>query len=195
MSAPPSFAGPGWRARELTRADLPALQALFERTPGYFEAVNGEPPRPDEALEEFDSRPPETMPYTHIWLVGFDDDAGRLIGMASAIEDLLAPRVWHIGLFLLDAALHGRGIAAGQYRGLEGWMRGQGAEWVRLGAVLGNAPAERFWERMGFVDVRRRDGVVLGRLTHTLRVFGKPLGGWTVPDYLALVARDRPGAP
>ena len=61
--------------------------------------------------------------------------------------------------------------------------------------VAGNARAESFWESAGFVEVRRRDGVAMGRKVNTVRVMVKPLAGATLPAYLALVARDRPDAP
>ena len=60
--------------------------------------------------------------------------------------------------------------------------------------VRGNARAERFWEREGFMQTRLRTGVTMGQLTHTLRVMVKPLVGGTVEQYLSLVERDRPQA-
>jgi hypothetical protein len=43
-----------------------------------------------------------------------------------------------------------------------------------------------------FVEVRKRGGVEMGKLVNTLRVMAKPLAAGTLPEYLALVARDRP---
>jgi hypothetical protein len=70
----------------------------------------------------------------------------------------------------------------------------RGAQWLRLGVVEGNARAERFWQRRGFVDARKRDGVQFGARTHTIRVMFKPLAGRSLREYLALIARDRPDA-
>ena len=61
-----------------------------------------------------------------------------------------------------------------------------------LGVVQGNARAERFWESMGYIQVRTREGVAMGKLTNTLRVMVKPLHGQTIEEFLALVPRDRP---
>jgi ribosomal protein S18 acetylase RimI-like enzyme len=71
-------------------------------------------------------------------------------------------------------------------------MKGGGAQWARLGVVAGNARAEKFWERLGYVEVRRRRGVQMGRRTHDVRVMVKPLAGGRFAQYLSLVARDRP---
>lgn len=195
ISRPPShrlFAIAGGAAWKLAESELLALQAFFAANPDYFIAVNGTPPRADEARQEFDDRPPPGMPFDEAFIVGFDDGAGRLIAMASITSNLLAPQVWHLGLFIVATTLHGSGVAASLYGGLEAWLKAQGALWIRLGAVVGNARAERFWERQGYTEVRRRTGTQLGDRTHTVRVFVKPLGSASLDDYLHLVPRDRP---
>jgi hypothetical protein len=42
------------------RAEMDALQRVFEATPGYFEAVTGGPPGKAEAQSEFTSLPLST---------------------------------------------------------------------------------------------------------------------------------------
>ena len=186
-----------WRMRVLGAADVDALQRFFAANPEYFQTVNGEPPRADEAAHELADVPPAGMPYREMVLVGFagDDAPAELVGMASVVSDLIAAHVWHIGLFIVASGLHGSGAAQAMYRALERWMRESGAEWIRLGVVAGNAKAERFWERAGYVQVRERGPLPMGRKTNLLRVLVKPLGTGSVASYLDLVSRDRPGAP
>lgn len=175
-------------------ADLPALQAFFDANPEYFHTVNGVPPRPDEARQEFDDRPPEGMGYAGSWLLGFRDEhrGGELVAMAQVLGDFLAPGVWHIGLFIAASSLHGRGVAQRLYAVLEDAMRERGAQWIRLGAVIGNDKAERFWRKQGYVEVRKRLGIEMGARVNDLFVFVKPLGEAGVEDYLRRVERDRP---
>lgn len=182
-------------ACKLTESDLPVLQDFFLANPDYFLSVNGMPPRVGEAKQEFEDRPPAAMLFDEVFVIGFVDSAGNLIAMASVISNLLARNVWHIGLFIVAGSLHGSGTAALLYAGLEAWMQAQGARWVRLGAVVGNVRAERFWERLGYVEVRRRAGTQLGMLIQTVRVFVKPLSTSGIDEYLNLVARDRPESP
>ena len=110
-------------------------------------------------------------------------------------EYYLAEGVWHIGLFIVATSLHGSGTAQALYAELESWMRARGGRWARLGVVEGNVRTERFWERMGYVEVRRRLGVEMGNKISTLRVMAKPLGNCTLSEYLGVVARDRPESP
>ena len=178
---------------------MPTLQRFFEANPDYFIDINGEPPRTDEAECEFRDTPPAGMAYREMVMLGFFDDQGdhdgELVAMATVVGDFIAEHVWHIGLFIVATPLHGSGAAHAMYRELEAWLVASGAHWIRLGVVVGNARGERFWERSGYTEVRRRAPVQMERRTHVLRVMVKPIDGRTIEPYLALVARDRPGAP
>ena len=182
----------GLRTVELTPEHEPELQRFFEANPEYFVAVNGEPAGPDAAHEEIHGELPQGWSHTKKWLVGYLDEGDSMVAMANVVSDLLAPGVWHIGLLIVATARHGTGEARVLYRGLESWAASNGASWLRLGVMQGNVRAERFWERLGFIQSRTRSGVQMGRLTHTLRVMVKPLAGGTLEHYLSLVQRDRP---
>ena len=186
---------PGLRTIELTADREPLLQRFFEANLEYFLAVNGEPAGPGEAHEEIHGPPPPDFGFTKKWLVGYVDAQGSLAAMANVITDLLAPGVWHIGLFIIATARHGTGEAQVLHRGLEAWALSNGATWLRLGVVKGNARAERFWHSLGYVEARTREGIAMGKLTNTVSVMVKPIGGDTIEHYLSLVPRDRPDPP
>ena len=183
---------PGVRVVRLDAPWEAALQRFFEANPLYFHEVLGEPPAADAAREEIQDKPPPDFSFSEVFLLGFVQEDGELMAMASVVSDLLAEGVWHIGLFIVATHRHGTGQAARLHACLQGWAERLGARWMRLGVVQGNLRAERFWERQGYVQTRVREGVELGRRTHTLRVMCKPLGANTVDDYLRRVARDRP---
>ena len=186
------FSAGNLQACELDERDIPGLQDFFVANPEYFIAVNGAPPREDEAQQEFEDRPPRGMPFDKQYMIGFIDDAGSLVGIASILSNFLAERVWHVGLFMVATSLHGTGKASAMYQHLQEWMRVNGAQSIRLGAVVGNQKAERFWQKLGYTEVRRRDGVQTGKSTSTIRVFVKALDGQSIEEYLRLVERDRP---
>lgn len=188
----PSACVDGLRTVELGAGDEPLLQRFFDANPAYFIAVGGQPAETCEAHEEIHGRPPAEFPYSRHGAIGYADARGDLAAMAVVTRDLFAERIWHIGLFIVASARHGSGDAQRLYGGIEAWARAHGAAWMRLGVVLGHARAERFWQGRGFVQVRTREGMRLGRLDRTVRVLVKPLDGGTLADYRALVARDRP---
>jgi RimJ/RimL family protein N-acetyltransferase len=182
-----------WSANEADRAALPELQSFYEANPEYWHIVYGHPPRPDDAKNDFDARPPAEMPYREVcsWLIR-ERPSQRVIGEVSVVVDLLAAGVIHLGFFIIDAARHGTELATDVYRSYERWALDQGARWLRLGVVAGNRRALAFWLRNGYAEVRRRENYVIGERAHSLIVMVKPVGPNTVADYLAAVPRDRP---
>jgi GNAT superfamily N-acetyltransferase len=194
-SASALFEAAGLHARELRADEVPQLQALFDANPGYFVSVNGRPAKPDEARAEFDEMPPPHLGFSRRWCLGLFDRGHTLVGVAIVVADLGAPGVWHLALYLLATAMHGRGVAGPTYAALEAWVRGQGARWLRLGVVEGNTRAQRFWARQGFQAVRQREGIDTGGRINTVHVLVKPVtAGADLAAYLALMPRDRPGS-
>jgi GNAT superfamily N-acetyltransferase len=188
----PSSPIPNLHTIELTSNEEPMLQRFFDANPQYFLAVNGEPAGPDEAHEEIHGELPPGWSFTKKWLIGYVDAQNELVAMANIISDLLAPGVWHIGLFVVATSRHGIGDAQTLHHGLETWAMENGAQWLRLGVVQGNARAEHFWESLGYIETRTRDDVAMGKLKNTIRVMVKPLDGGSLERYLSLIERDRP---
>lgn len=194
LTVPPSPV-PHLRTIEITPEHEATLQRFFEANPEYYLFSNGEPAGPDEAHKEIHDDPPAKYTFARRWLVGWLDDAGEMAAMAHVVSDMLAPRVWHIGYFLVATSTYGTGLAQTLYASLERWMHGAGADWLRLGVIVGNMRAERFWAAQGYLETRVRHGLVYGRLTHSISVRVKPLEGGTVDQYLERVPRDRPDGP
>lgn len=170
------------------------LQAFFEANPTYFESTGGQPPQPGEALAEINDRPPAGMPHGRVWALGFVDAREQLVAMAGVVENLIAAGVWHIGLFIVATERHGKGDAQQLHAAILAWARAHGAQWMRLGVVAGNARAQAFWRRCGYVELREREGIAMGRLVQSVRVMVKPLAHRSVEHYLERVERDRPGS-
>ncbi len=190
----PSSPIPGVRTVELTQELRPQLQRFYEDNPEYFIAVQGEPAGPNAAYETIHDKPPTGWSFAKRCLIGYFDTGGSMIAVADVVTDLLAPGVWHVGLFILATARHGSGEARVIMSDLESWAFLNGARWLRLGVVKGNARAERFWESLGFQDARIRDGVQIGKRRNSIRIMFKPLAGGTRELYLSTVDRDRPEA-
>lgn len=195
MTQLPLSTFPGIRVVALTVADDVELQHFFEQAPVYFIAVNGEPATPTEARDELLGPLPAGWTCSRMYWFGYRDAEDRLVSVVNIAADLLAQGVWHIGLLLVDSRRHGSGLAQHLHADLERWAIENGAQWLRLTVVVGNTCAERFWPKLGYVPVRTRDGVAMGRQVNRVSIQIKALAGGRVEDYLALVERDRPGIP
>lgn len=183
----------GIQVVELGGSDAVELQQFFERAPDYFIAVNGEPATPSEAHEELQGQLSAGWSCSQMYWLGYRDGQGRLVAVVNVAANLLAEGVWHIGLLLVDARLHGTGLAQRLHADLEVWAVRKGAQWLRLTVVIGNTKAERFWPKLGYVQVRTREGITMGRQVNSVSIQIKALAGGQVDDYLQRVERDRPG--
>jgi len=189
---PSLFTTTALQAIELCDADVPAVQRLFVHNVEYFLAVTGRPPADDEARQELRSAPPNDTPFGRGWSIGLRDGDGEIVAMLSAVSDFLAEGVWLIAQFVVAPTLHGSGISREILDAFELWARDNGGHWIRLAVVVGNTKAERFWRKIGYADVCRRDGVAMGDRVNALRIMVKPLQGGELAQYLALVPRDQP---
>ncbi len=183
---------PGLQVVDLLQNGEGALQAFFEANPLYFLAVHGVPAQPGEAREELQGELPAGYSFTHKYVFGYQDSECRLAAMANVISDLLVAGIWHVGTFIVATSRHGTGDAQALYRSIEEWARQSGARWMRLGVVQGHSRAEAFWQRCGYLEVARREAIVMGSKTNTIRVMTKPLHGQDLSEYYSLSERDRP---
>ncbi|WP_457350171.1 GNAT family N-acetyltransferase [Roseateles sp. P5_D6] len=182
----------GLTAIELTSSHTPALARFFAANPAYFLAVQGEPARPGDAREEIEEALPEGIPHTRKWVIGYVRPDGEIVAMANLVSDIFAPSVWNVSTFIVETARHGSGDARRLYDSIEAWAIRSGARWLRLGVVIGNTRAERFWASMGYAETQVRSGFHIGDQVNELRVMFKPLAGGSLAEYLASVPRDRP---
>nr|WP_260859850.1 bifunctional GNAT family N-acetyltransferase/NUDIX hydrolase [Streptomyces cupreus] len=139
-----------------------------------FHALSGDFPDPD------DIRPEQVAAALAEELANPDVEVllarseGRLVGIAIALAhhpDPDDPDPW-IGLLMVDASAHGRGLGRRIARGVEDRFRGAGRTAVRL-AVLDNNPSGlAFWTALGYEVVDHREDRRLARPCSVLR---KPL--------------------
>ena len=182
----------GIRVVELLGCDEAELQQFFEQAPVYFIAVNGEPATPSEAREELRGQLPAGWHCSRLYWLGYRDGQGHLVAVVNIAADLLTTGVWHIGLLLVHARWHGSRLAQRLHTDLEAWAVAKGAQWLRLTVVVGNTRAERFWPRLGYVQVRTREGITMGRQVNRVSIQVKVVASASIENYLALVERDCP---
>jgi GNAT superfamily N-acetyltransferase len=177
---------------ELRGPSSERLQAFFDANPEYWLRVFGRPPGPNDARELFETVPPPEMTWRGKHVLEIEARDGSVGAIADVITDLCAPGLWHVGLFIAATRLHGTGESAALYGALETWMRERGAAWARLGVVVGNTAAERFWKKMGYTEVKLRKAVEMKERIFDMRVMAKPLAGGTIAEYRSIMPRDDP---
>ena len=130
-------------------AEMAALQAVFEATPRYFEAVCGTPPGPAEAQSTFTALPPGSRyEDKHVWGLYA---GGTMLGVADVIRGWNAPEKATIGLLLIAQPWQRRGLGHAFSMLVEDAIR----TWpeittLRIGVVASNPAALAFWQRLGY---------------------------------------------
>ena len=145
--------------------DAAALQALLEACADFNLLIEGEPPGPDAAQVLFSETPPGRSADDK-YVIGLYDGARSLFGVVDVVRDYPAGGEWFIGLLLIHPAQRGQGTGAEIVRALEAWAIRSGARCLELGVVEANTPGGRFWEQVGFVQVRTSEMRQFGQKEH-----------------------------
>ncbi len=143
-----------YATRFLTDADTPIIQALIERCADYVWLVAGQAPQPGDGAKLLIDRP-STKSLADKIAMGFFASTDRLIGVLDAVRDYPEVGIWYIGLLMIDPDFRGQGLGTAILRAFEAWSMECGARAIRLGVYPQNDKGQRFWQRIGFVEIER----------------------------------------
>ena len=152
--------------RRLTDEDLPALLALCESNPTYYE-LYGEPPTLENLAQALRELPPGCSADQKVFLGFFEE--GELVAVMDVVRGYPDERAAYVGLLMVDGARHGCGIGTLIMRAELRRLRAKGHSRARLAYIEGNEPARKFWAKLGFepagmpVSTPRYVAVPMGR--------------------------------
>lgn len=175
---------PDYAVIRLTWTDRDRLQALFERCRDFFALTTGQPPEPTAAASEFTDVPDGKTP-ADLCFLGLHHRSGCLRGAIIAVQDYPEATTWWLSLMVIDPADRGRGLGSAFYRAFERWLAGQGVTMVALCAIAPNHSGRRFWQRMGFVAIRKTPPRSYGQKTHAVYVYRRCLNPMTPSSRMA----------
>ncbi len=141
--------------RELNREsgrDVDALQELLESAPDYSRRITGSRPRPSDAREVLETRPPGLDRGSKLGIGLWSDAADGLLAFADVLHHWPRPRVAHIGLLVVHASHRGQGLGRSLHDSIVERAVARGdVDILRLGVVATNAEvAEPFWQSLGY---------------------------------------------
>ena len=175
----PPFLLDGYSVKRLAADDLDDLQALHERCRDYFLLIEGGPPRPSSAEEDFSQTPPG-KDQSDKFLLGIYSRGRELIAVLDLIRDHPAACDWWLGLLLLDPKSRGAGIGSRIYGAAQRWIAAQGGRVIYLAVLEQNVGAHRFWSAQGFKERRRSNfkaasGLISGSIVMSQEIPRSPL--------------------
>lgn len=125
------------------------LRALRDSPDAFGATYDDEAASPDEAWQHRADRPDGT-------LIVAVDDAGRFVGMGSGGPAPDHREFAAIYGMWVEPAARGQGIGEGIIRAIAEWAGTAGYDDIGLGVTIGNVPAIRLYERLGFRDTGLR---------------------------------------
>jgi uncharacterized protein len=162
------------KLREITPADVDAVQALIESDPGYTERITGYPPGPSDAQSLLMMRP-EVL-KEKVVLGAFDGE--QLTAVIDLLRGYPNEHTAFIGLLEVHKDHQGRGAGSAAYRLIEEYV---GTSWrevrtLRLAVVDTNAEqAAGFWRKQGFELTGEEKPYKYDKLESTARLYEKQL--------------------
>ena len=143
---------PDYDIRPLEEGDLPAVLSLLESDPDYF-ALDGKLPSLDSLRADLSALPPrcimEQKHYVAFWREGTPE------AVLDWVEGYPRERTLWVGFFLVKKSLQGQGLGKRLMSALPGAAWDGGMDSLRLACLENNETGHRFWEAMGFRDLRK----------------------------------------
>lgn len=142
----------GFRVREGSSADVPEMEAVYQRSwKGAYESML-DPTTLDtmaaERAASFDWMQGISAPDSHVLVA---DNDGEIVGVAQAIEDLEPPRdLPEVLMLYVDPQHWGQGVATVLLAAELRWLAERGHRHARLRVVQEHGRARRFYEREGW---------------------------------------------
>jgi RimJ/RimL family protein N-acetyltransferase len=155
--------------RPVVEEDLPEMLPIYQTNPFYLQQTmeNGQ-----YSLEDLqkDLREVRAAAGRH-FLVACLRDGGQAIGAIELLEENPSDGLPWIGLLMIHASFHRKGLATECFRLVANhgnvvlaWKH------LRIGVLAGNAPALTFWRGIGFVMVDEVRMEFAGRETSVYRL-------------------------
>lgn len=159
--------------KRATRADLSAIERVFNQLPRYSLAVDGRTKTKDAALKTLESLPPDCTPDgKHLWIAY---RRGMPVGLVDLFEDFPRPGIGFVGLLVVSERFHRRGIGRALCAELERRARRLKQRRLRL-VVIDTNPVQGYWKRMGFRRTGETHPYKGARTRRTLYFMEKQLG-------------------
>lgn len=127
------------------------LYALYQSNQGYFDAF-GLTPSMEGLVRDMTMRPNGCAQEQKHFLAYFDGE--RLTAILDLISGYPDGDTCYIGLFMVDAAQHGRGIGTEIITELCAALYKSGYHAVRLAYGKHYMSAKNFWTKNGFLPIR-----------------------------------------
>ena len=130
------------------------LPGLLTACSDFFSEHYGAPAKPG-ALEALIADISPGKRSRDVFLHGIFDGS-QLVGLVLLIRNFLQRRQWCLRTMLIVPERRGQGLGRAAYEALSAWGKRHSAASMLVAVLESNGDALRFWQRLGFAEVRRQ---------------------------------------
>lgn len=134
--------------------DLNSIKKLCESCSDYYIMSGGVLPTEEEINEIFTDLPPNKKQQDKHLFGVFKSNI--LVGIVDVVRDFPINDEWIIGLLLLKPNERGKGLGEKIHEVLIQWAKPLGAKSFRVGVIIENINAIRFWDRLGYIEIEKK---------------------------------------
>lgn len=160
---------PGYSVKSLEPKDAERLQKLYEKCADYADLVDGQPPSPTAARDEFFAVP-EGKSLSDKFMFGLFDSQHEIIGLIESIRGYPDEQTWWVGLIMLAPEYRSKGLLNPFIHSFEHWVAKHDIQYIMGSVVEVNIKALRLWKRMGFEVIRRTPPKQFHQKFHSLYI-------------------------
>ena len=148
------FSNLNYSVKTLEISDADILQQLYEKCADYSHIIEGRPPSPTAAIEEF-TAVPEGRSLHDKYMLGIFNSQDELIGLLEGMQNYPEDKDWWIGVIMLAPAYRRKGLLNPLLEEFEQYIAQQGMNYVMGSVAKVNSKVLRLWQQMGFKIVRQ----------------------------------------
>ena len=168
------FDAVGLSIRRLSESDLASLQQLRIDCTDFHVLTKGEAPSSNGAAELISGCPPGKRPEDKEHFGLFTGET-QMVGVIDLLMDFPEPSTWYMGLMMLHPQWRGQGLGRDLLAWIEGYLSSKKVQHLCLGVLDVNPRGKKFWEGVGFKQVREVPNFQSGKLSTTAYVMKKQI--------------------
>lgn len=148
-----------YQINRLTVANAGEIYELCATNPLYYHYLR-EPLTHQSIIEGIEELPPGKRQEDKYFL-GFYTQAGSLVAILDLVWQYPDEKSVYFGLFMTNRKYQRQGISSNLIQELSSYIENQAMKRIRLGCIVDNEPAQKFWLKNGFQDTGEQKDFLL----------------------------------
>ncbi|MDR2976747.1 MAG: GNAT family N-acetyltransferase [Streptococcaceae bacterium] len=136
--------------KSLNRSQLREVTEIWAAAEDYGRLENAEEFDALESAKEFFDTLPPGKSYADKQTLGVYDDSDQLMGLVDLAKNYPIDGTYFLGLLLLVPSARANGLGHRVHEEIISLVRKQGARKLRLGVLVNNPKALKFWQAQGY---------------------------------------------